>query len=59
MLQSLEKGTMTEIDVINGAIVDLGKQYGVPTPVNATLLACVKALESKLRPSFKPQTEST
>jgi 2-dehydropantoate 2-reductase len=48
MLQSLEKGSITEIDFINGAIVDLGKQLGVPTPVNATLVACVKAIESKL-----------
>jgi 2-dehydropantoate 2-reductase len=48
MLQSLEKGSITEIDFINGAIVELGKQHGVPTPVNATLLACIKALESKL-----------
>jgi 2-dehydropantoate 2-reductase len=48
MLQSLEKGSITEIDFINGAIVRLGQQHGVATPVNATLVACVKALESKL-----------
>jgi 2-dehydropantoate 2-reductase len=52
MLQSLEKGSITEIDVINGAIVEQGKRYAVPTPVNATLVACVKALESKLTVNF-------
>lgn len=45
MLQSLEKGSITEIDVINGAIVAAGRRAGVPTPVNATLVACVKGVE--------------
>ena len=36
----------TEIDFINGAIVRLGKDHGIATPVNATLVAAVKALES-------------
>ena len=35
-----------EVDVINGAIVRLGRKHGVPTPVNKTLVAAVKALES-------------
>ena len=35
-----------EIDVINGAVVRLGRKHGVPTPVNNTLVAAVKALES-------------
>jgi 2-dehydropantoate 2-reductase len=48
MLQSLEKGSITEIDYINGAIVEMGKALGVPTPVNATLVACIKGIESKL-----------
>ena len=36
----------TEIDFINGAIVRLGRQHGIATPVNATLVAAVKAQES-------------
>jgi 2-dehydropantoate 2-reductase len=35
----------TEIDYINGAIVKQGKKYGVPTPINKTLVAVVKGLE--------------
>lgn len=45
MLQSLERGAMTEIDFINGSVVRWGLRYGVPTPVNATLVACIKGIE--------------
>jgi 2-dehydropantoate 2-reductase len=48
MLQSLEKGSITEIDFINGAVVRWGQRCGVPTPVNDTLLACIKGIESTL-----------
>jgi 2-dehydropantoate 2-reductase len=45
MLQSLEKGSITEIDFINGAVVRWGQRHGVPTPVNTTLVACIKGIE--------------
>lgn len=45
MLQSLEKGSITEIDFINGSVVRWGQRHGVPTPVNATLVACIKGVE--------------
>jgi 2-dehydropantoate 2-reductase len=45
MLQSLEKGSRTEIDFVNGAVVSAGDAAGVPTPVNSTLVACVKGIE--------------
>lgn len=45
MLQSLEKGSVTEIDFINGAVVRQGEKVGVLTPVNRTLVACIKGLE--------------
>lgn len=45
MLQSLEKGSVTEIDFINGSVVRCGQRYDVPTPVNATLVACIKGIE--------------
>jgi 2-dehydropantoate 2-reductase len=48
MLQSLDKGTLTEIDFINGAIVRAGAKAGVPTPVNATLVALVKGIERRI-----------
>ncbi len=48
MLQSLEKGSVTEIDFINGAVVRWGERCGVPTPVNAALIGCVKGIERGL-----------
>ena len=45
MLQSLEKGTKTEIDFINGAVVRAGAKCGIPTPVNQALVACMKGIE--------------
>ena len=48
MLQSLEKGTITEIDFVNGAVVSKGAEVGVETPVNRTLVACVKGIESRI-----------
>lgn len=48
MLQSLEKGSRTEIDFINGAVVRAGERLGVATPVNRTLVACIKGIEKGL-----------
>lgn len=48
MLQSLEKKGPTEIDYINGAVVQYGKKIGIPTPVNSTLVACIKGLEKSM-----------
>lgn len=48
MLQSLEKGSITEIDFVNGAVVRWGAKYGVPTPVNQALVACIKGIERGL-----------
>lgn len=45
ILQSLEKHRRTEIDAINGAVVTYGKRHEIKTPVNETLVACVKGLE--------------
>ena len=56
ILQSLELKRPTEIDFINGSIVEWGKKYGIATPVNQTLVACVKGLEKyilKYEPSLK------
>ncbi len=57
MLQSLEKGSITEIDFINGAVVRLGQRYGIATPVNATLVACVKGIERAMADQQKEETK--
>lgn len=49
ILQSLEKHRPTEVGVINGAVVAQGEKYGVATPVNKTLAACVTGIERYIR----------
>ena len=44
MLQDVQRRAPTEIDAINGAIVRLGEQTGIPTPVNQALWLLVRAL---------------
>ena len=48
MLQSLDKGSATEIDFINGAVVRAGQHRNVPTPVNQVLVAAIKGIEHRL-----------
>jgi 2-dehydropantoate 2-reductase len=48
MLQSLEKGSRTEIDFINGSVVRWGERCGVPTPVNRALVAGIKGIEYRM-----------
>ena len=45
MLQDVEAQRATEIDYLNGAISRLGREHGVPTPLDDMLTALVKALE--------------
>ncbi len=45
MLQDVERGRKTEIDVINGAICEAGARLNIPTPVNSTMTSLIKALE--------------
>ncbi|MBL9211600.1 MAG: 2-dehydropantoate 2-reductase [Opitutaceae bacterium] len=45
----LRKGKRTEIDALNGYLARRGHELGVPTPVNRTLWALVRAAESRSR----------
>ena len=45
MLQDLERGLKTEVDVINGAVAGRGREYGVETPVNARVVELMHAME--------------
>ena len=44
MLQDVLRGAQTEVDAINGAVVRMGGQKGVPSPVNRAICLLVKAL---------------
>jgi 2-dehydropantoate 2-reductase len=49
MLQDIEHGRATEIDAINGAIVDAALQAGLDAPANRALFQLVKLKESLAR----------
>ena len=45
MLQDVLARRQTEVDFMNGAIVEWGKKTGVPTPLNKTIWELIKGLE--------------
>jgi 2-dehydropantoate 2-reductase len=45
-LQSIKRGTSTEVDYLNGEIVNLGKKMGVPTPANSLIVELVHQIET-------------
>lgn len=46
MLQDIEAGRRTEIDFINGKIMEYGVRAGIATPFNTTLRSLLKSLEN-------------
>jgi 2-dehydropantoate 2-reductase len=55
MLQDVEAGRRTEIEVVNGAVAAAGRAHGVPTPLNDAMVWLVTALqESYLGGRFDP-----
>jgi 2-dehydropantoate 2-reductase len=51
MGQDMVKGRRTEIEFMNGLVVEKGKELGIPTPANAVLTNIVKRVE---RGELKP-----
>lgn len=45
MLQDVEAGRKTEVEIFAGTVMQLGKKYGVETPVNTMLFNLIKTLE--------------
>ncbi|MCD6434857.1 MAG: 2-dehydropantoate 2-reductase [Clostridiales bacterium] len=45
MFQDVLKSRKTEIEMINGAIVNEGNKYGVATPINGMLVNLIKVIE--------------
>jgi 2-dehydropantoate 2-reductase len=44
-LQSIQRGRLTEIDYLNGEIVEMGKRYGEATPLNAKMVELIHQVE--------------
>ena len=47
MLQDVEAGRQTEIDVINGAIVEASRRHALATPLNDAMVWMVKSLQAR------------
>jgi len=47
MYQDILKGNKTEIDFLNGKISEMGREHGVPTPINDTITALIRFMEEK------------
>ena len=45
MLQDVEAGRKTEVEIFAGKVLSLGEQFRVPTPVNQTLFRILKVTE--------------
>ena len=45
MLQDVEAGRKTEVEMFAGRVIELGRRYGVPTPVNQRLFDQIRKIE--------------
>lgn len=53
MLQDLEKGKLTEVDAINGAVCDFGRRIGFQTPFNDAVVEIIHRCEKgELKPGW-------
>ncbi|MBT3274252.1 MAG: 2-dehydropantoate 2-reductase, partial [Spirochaetales bacterium] len=55
MAASISMGRPTEIDLVNGVVVELGKKYDIQAPVNEAIIRVVRELENG---SSRPGPES-
>jgi len=47
MLQDVEAGRKTEVEMFAGKVIELGRQLGVPTPVNQKLFDSIRKIEAE------------
>jgi len=45
MLQDIEAGRKTEVELFAGTVIELGNKYGIDTPVNQMLFRMIRTLE--------------
>ena len=54
MLQDIEKGKLTEVDSINGAVSEYGRKVGCPTPMNDRVVEIIHNIEQdRMKPGFE------
>ncbi|MEN6318871.1 MAG: ketopantoate reductase family protein [Syntrophaceae bacterium] len=47
MLQDIEAGRKTEVEMFAGKVIELGKKFDVPTPINQKLFDSIKKIEAE------------
>lgn len=55
MAHDLEAGRITEVDALQGRIIEMGRAKSVPTPLNSSIHAAVKAAEQGGKTGFTPE----
>jgi 2-dehydropantoate 2-reductase len=45
MLQDMEAGRESEVEIFGGKVLELGQAHGIPTPVNETVVRIIRVLE--------------
>jgi 2-dehydropantoate 2-reductase len=45
MFQDVEAGRKTEVEIFAGAVIEMGKELGIPTPVNQMLFRMIHTIE--------------
>lgn len=58
MYQDVLTKRLTEIDAINGKIVEQGRALGVPTPINAALTSLMRAIQNNYTTAENAESES-
>ena len=54
MLRDLEWRRPMEIEALNGMVVKLGKEFGVATPLNQAIYACIRLENQRILDSLWP-----
>jgi 2-dehydropantoate 2-reductase len=49
MVQDVEAGRKTEVEMFAGRVVEMGRELNIPTPVNRTLLKLIQVIEERAR----------
>ncbi len=47
MLQDVEAGRKTEVEIFSGAVIEMGIKLGIPTPVNDMLFRMIRTIEQR------------
>ena len=45
MLQDVEAGRKTEVEILSGAVIEMGREHGIPTPVNDMFFRMIRTIE--------------